>query len=113
MKEEGPAGSYDAQTNTVALAGEWDLASKEQLRRLTDRLQSNRPATVDLTSVEFIDSSVINELLSAHGRLSGGRTGRRLRLLVRSGHIARLLDITGMDRIMDVERTESGSADGS
>jgi len=101
VSSEASSGSLDPETNTLALRGEWDFSSKAELRQLTDRLGSG-DATIDLTEVTFIDSSVINEIVRTHNRLHAAEA--RLRLRVGGGHIARLLTITGLDRVIDIDR---------
>jgi anti-anti-sigma factor len=95
------SGSYDAETNTVTLYGEWDFAFKDELRSLTDRLRPGY-ASIDLTVATFIDSSVLNEMVHVHNRLR--ENGGRLRLFVGEGHIARLLSITGLDGLLEIDR---------
>lgn len=101
MDATPPHGTYDAAKNTVSLRGEWDLASKSALRELTDRLQPSQSAAIDLTGVQFIDSSTISEFFHAARRLADD--GCRLRLIVGDERIARLLRITKADRLIDIE----------
>jgi len=96
-----PYGTYDADKNTVILCGEWDLASKNALRELTDRLRPSQGAAIDLAGAQFIDSSTINEFFHAARRLADD--GCRLRLIVGDERIARLLRITKADRLIDIE----------
>jgi anti-sigma B factor antagonist len=94
-------GSYDAETNTVTLRGEWDFSSKGELRNLTDKLRPSY-ASIDLVDATFIDSSVLNEIVHTRNRLSA--SGGRLRIFVGEGHVARLLSITGLDQVLEVDR---------
>jgi len=101
MDATPPHGTYDDAKNTVILRGEWDLASKNVLRELTDRLRPSQGAAIDLADVQFIDSSTINEFFWAARRLADD--GCRLRLIVGGERIARLLRITKADRLIDIE----------
>jgi len=95
------SGSYDAETNTVTLSGEWDFSLRDRLRELIDKLRASY-ASIDLVDTTFIDSSVLNEIVRAHNRLSA--CNGRLRIFVGEGHVARLLKITGLDRVLEVGR---------
>lgn len=96
-------GSYDPETNTVTLRGDWDLSSKEELRKLTDRLRPNY-ATIDLIDMTFLDSSVLNELVQTNNRIRA--IEGRLRVRIGGGQVARLLKITGLDQVLELERKE-------
>ncbi len=101
------SGSYDERTNGVILAGKWDLATwdsaaKEELRRLTARLQPSSSASIDLSAVRFMDSSVINEIFHTFKRLTAA--GGSLRLLVGDERIERLLRIAQVDRVVEIVR---------
>jgi anti-anti-sigma factor len=101
VETEGRRASVDPERNALVLAGEWDFAAKNELRQLTDRL-GDRDATIDLEHVTFIDSSVINEIVHTYNRLRA--TDHRLRLVTSGGHIARLLNVTGLDRVIEIEQ---------
>jgi anti-anti-sigma factor len=100
MEPKAPLGSFDLETNTLVLSGEWDFSMKDELQLLTDRLSGDE-ATVDLKDATFIDSSVINTIVRTHKRLYGN--GGRLRLVTGGGHIAKLLNVTGLDRVMEID----------
>jgi anti-anti-sigma factor len=102
MDAQKPVGSLDARTNTLVLSGEWDFASKDELRDLSDQINPKLTATLDLIDVTFIDSSVINEIVRTHNRLKAGDV--RFRVLIGDDRVARLLSICGIDRVVDVER---------
>ena len=102
MNAQEPAGSFDARTNTLVLGGEWDFASKDELHDLADQIDPKLTATLDLIDVTFIDSSVINEIVRTHNRLKAGDV--RLRVLIGDDRLARLLNVCGIDRVVDVER---------
>ncbi len=100
MEPKAPLASLDLDTNALVLSGEWDFSLMDELQRLTEGL-SGREATVDLRNVTFMDSSVINTIVRTHKRLAAA--GGRLRLVTGGGHIAKLLNITGLNRFMEID----------
>ncbi len=100
MEPEAPLGSFDLETNTLVLSGEWDFSLMDELHRLTEGLCGGE-GTVDLRDVTFMDSSVINTIVRTHKRLAAN--GGRLRLVTGGGHIAKLLNITGLGRVMEID----------
>lgn len=83
------------------LAGELDLASAprldEELRR--SELGGLPWLVIDLRELEFMDSTGLRALLTAHSRAS--ESGRRLTLVVGEGAVGRLLDLTGVRDIVE------------
>jgi len=61
----------------VAVAGQLDLAVKDELRAVLSPLTG--VVTVDLTDVTFLDSSNIGVLVGVHKRLSSAGGALRLR----------------------------------
>jgi anti-sigma B factor antagonist len=84
------------------LRGSLDLATAPTVRAaLTDAAgDSNRHLIVDLTQIEFLDSTGLGALIGAHRRAS--EHNGSLRLVVTEGPIARLLNITGLLRVFSV-----------
>jgi anti-sigma B factor antagonist len=80
----------------LRLLGEHDLASAEELRdRLSALRELEERVVVDLSMTDFIDSSVLNELIRADRALQD--TGRRL--VLRYGTTAvvrRILELSGL-----------------
>jgi anti-sigma B factor antagonist len=89
----------DGSTCTVALAGELDLANTDELSAELERVE-NSGAThcivLDMTELEFIDSTGIAILVAMHRRLNSN--GDRFKL-VRSEAMAvcRALALTGLE----------------
>jgi stage II sporulation protein AA (anti-sigma F factor antagonist) len=51
----------------VVLSGEHDMAVVQDLRRLLDRLREEKLGIViDLSEAQFVDSSILNQLVAAH-----------------------------------------------
>ena len=82
------------------LRGSLDLATSPTIRAaLTDAAdKGKRHIVVDLTQLEFLDSTGLGALIGAHRRAS--EHGGTFRLIVSDGPIARLLNITGLIRVI-------------
>lgn len=57
--------------------------------------------SIDMSGVEFVDSSGLRVLVEAHQRLESG--GGRLRLVGASPAVKRLLEISGVDEYLHVD----------
>lgn len=85
---------------TIRLSGELDLSNaatlSAELEQVEQEMASGR-VTIDMTTLEFIDSTGIAVLVAAHKRLN--RDGERL-FVVRSKatSVRRVMKITGLDR---------------
>jgi anti-anti-sigma factor len=82
--------------------GEMDLSNVDCLRRaLTAAIEQGHPEVeVDLRGVEFLDSSTIEALLTAHYELA--RQGRTLLIRARpwAAHVFRLVQL---DRVLNLQ----------
>jgi anti-sigma B factor antagonist len=83
-------------TLVFKLRGSLDLATAPTVRAaLTDAAEkSSRDLIVDLTQLEFLDSTGLGVLIGAHRR-AAERNGS-FRLIISDGPISRLLNITGL-----------------
>jgi anti-sigma B factor antagonist len=87
----------------VALGGELDLAGVPALERVLADAEATGPVAivVDLTALEFLDSSGLRCLVRAHGRAreAGGRLP-----VVRAdgGEVAQAMSVTGLDAHLEV-----------
>jgi anti-anti-sigma factor len=104
--EQTPIGiSVDHPTDgaaVVALAGEMDVASAGVVsRRLSELVDSGADIVIDLSALEFIDSTGLGVLVraGAHAR----ERGRTLRLRAPGENVASALAVTGLDRVFTVE----------
>jgi anti-sigma B factor antagonist len=87
----------------LVLTGELDLAVGGELQRdVIDLLPAEEVHTVaiDLSGVTFIDSTAIGILAMAHKR--AGRYGGRLAVLGASERVGRVLQMTGLDTVLDL-----------
>jgi anti-sigma B factor antagonist len=86
----------DGDTVTVAVHGEIDLSTAEQLEQEMENQAAGevRATVVDLSGVTFIDSAGINALLK--GRRAADEKGRAFRVTGPQGLVRELLDMTGV-----------------
>ncbi|MBU2668449.1 STAS domain-containing protein [Actinoplanes bogorensis] len=98
-------GRFEARTDEeagqvrVTLAGECDLAVRDQLHTVLDAAVRTSPlVVVDLGAVEFLDSSGVHGLIVAHheARARGGR----VTVVNPTGAVASVLDITGVSELL-------------
>jgi len=85
----------------VALAGEIDLSTVEELQERLETALEEDPGLIvlDLRQVSFLDSSGLRVILRLNKRQEEG--GGRL-VLVRGGRrVARVLEVTGTDRQLE------------
>ncbi|HEY1653943.1 MAG TPA: STAS domain-containing protein [Candidatus Tumulicola sp.] len=84
------------------LRGSLDIATSPTVRAALNEAtdQGKKELVVDLTQLEFLDSTGLGALIGAHRR-AAERDGS-LRLVVSEGPIARLLNITGLIRVFAV-----------
>jgi anti-sigma B factor antagonist len=90
--------SVQGTTCVVAVSGEIDLFSVGRLQCAIDQALAGRPETVllDLSAVEFCDSSGINLVVAAHRQAAEARVGF---LVVRpAGPAWRAFEICNIDR---------------
>jgi anti-sigma B factor antagonist len=97
----------------VTLPVEIDIANAGQVR---DDLLSvlNRGAAalvVDMGGTRFCDSAGVNALVRAHKRATA--SGSEMRLVVSAPAVQRVLDITGVDRLMDIYPSVAASLAGA
>ncbi len=93
------------ETLVYKLRGSLDLATSPSVRAalLDAASQGNHHMIVDLTKLEFLDSTGLGALIGAHRRAL--ENGGQVRLVVHDGPIARLLNITGLMRVFPVYGT--------
>jgi anti-sigma B factor antagonist len=95
--------SINAETVDVGLVGELDLASADELTaRLEALAENHQDIVLDLSDLAFVDSTglevfvIIHKLLQHRG---GALTLRHPRLTV-----AKVIDLSGLSKVMLVER---------
>lgn len=92
-------------THIYKLRGSLDLATAPSVRAaLVEAAGAGKhDIIVDLTKLEFLDSTGLGALIGAHRRAI--ENGGSVRLAVGEGAIARLLNITGLMRVFSVYAT--------
>jgi anti-sigma B factor antagonist len=95
----------NGDTMVYRLRGSLDLATAPSLRAALLDAAGEGPheIIVDLSQLEFLDSTGLGALIGAHRRAM--ENGARVRLIVSDGPIQRLLTITGLMRIFAVYAT--------
>lgn len=90
----------------VKVSGELELLTahrfREALEEATASAGDSRPRTVvvDMSNLEFMDSSGVSALLAGTRGFTG--EGGRVRLVVRDSPVRRTLRVTGLDRIFPI-----------
>jgi anti-sigma B factor antagonist len=92
----------DGAVQVFKLSGSLDVATSPTLRAalLEGAEHEGHAIIVDLTHVEFLDSTGLGAMIGAHRR-AGERNGS-LRLVAEEGQILRLLRITGLLDVLGV-----------
>jgi anti-sigma B factor antagonist len=80
---------------SLVLMGVVDSHTAARLSERLDRLGERADVAIDITGVEFIDSSGLRAVIAAHVALA--EAGNRLVLTGSSEPFDRLLEITGLD----------------
>jgi anti-sigma B factor antagonist len=96
----------------VRLLGELDLGSAGELEAAlrNAEAQPSERTVVDLSGLDFIDSTGLSTLVAADQRLRAA--GRRLSLVPGPPPVQRVFEITGLDRHFDVLDAAAVEADG-
>jgi anti-sigma B factor antagonist len=95
----------------VAVRGEVELATAPELTvALDDAIRtSSGPFVVDLTAVDFLDSTGISCLVRARALL--GQDDRPLALICPAGIARRALELTGIDQLVALYSSREDLAD--
>jgi anti-anti-sigma factor len=98
----------DGRRHVVELAGEIDIATIDGVRTAYDHALAGpgRELWVDLSAVEFMDSTGIAALLDLRRRADDGR---EVVVVCPDGPVRRLLELTGLDQLMGVQRAHSSA----
>ena len=95
--QDGPA-----RTRVLRLIGEFDLAASDLVREHFDAALAAEPNVVlDMEETQFIDSSMLKQLLRANA--AAAKAGGRLVLTAVQPPVRRLLDLTGVAGLLAIE----------
>jgi anti-sigma B factor antagonist len=93
--------SARGDATVVTLAGDLDIQTAPAVRDRLDELSaSGGVVVIDLSAVEFLDSSGLGAFVGAAGAL--GRTGGSLRLACPRPHIQKILGISRLVEVIPV-----------
>jgi anti-sigma B factor antagonist len=106
--------SVEGSSALVAVRGEIDLATQAEFRAaLSDLVVSGQTdLSIDLSGVEFIDSTGLGALIGARRRVHAFNGS--LRLLSPSAQVRKVFEVTGLNKVFDIvdpdEDTETSAA---
>jgi anti-anti-sigma factor len=101
----------DGSRTTLVLDGDLDVQSAPLVQQAVAAAvrEGAGDVVVDLRNVSFIDSSGLGVLIACHKRAR--RESCRLVLRAPSHRVARLLAVTTLDRVLDIERESESESD--
>ena len=85
----------DLHSATLRLAGEYDIARRDEFAKLLQSVNGSAPLVIDMADVTYVDSTFLNEL----ARLRLSDKNRSITLAGVSDHVARLLKTVSFDRL--------------
>ena len=98
--------SREGNATLIRVVGEIDIATCERLRdAIEPHLGPQQTIVLDLTGVEFMDSSSLNVLVQARGTLTADGGSLFLRNPSLAAH--RLLTIAGLEDLLEAEADDS------
>jgi len=86
----------------LALAGDWDLTRKEELRQLFVEMDGKKPIVIDLSGVTYADSSFLHELSVLRKRLANCS----ITLSAPRPPLKRVLQLLSFDKLFQIVDTE-------
>jgi anti-anti-sigma factor len=90
----------------LELHGEIDVSRKRWIEHEFDKLEDLGPGTraiIDLTQVEYLDTTLLNALMRVNARLARVRPGIRISLVAsRDSMIWRLAEILQLDTVFEI-----------
>lgn len=90
----------------VEVQGEHDLSTVERLHSELDAIFAQGTAVViDLSEATFVDSAVLNELVTAQRRVDADENERLAVVAPRDGFPARVLDLVNLGRLLSIFET--------
>jgi anti-sigma B factor antagonist len=88
--------SSEGPQAVLALKGELDVSSSAALEDELRRVTGASVIVLDLTELEFIDSTGLGVLVKTHQRMRDD--GDKLAVIEGAGQVRRLLELTGLDQ---------------
>ena len=89
----------------VVVHGEVDIRTAPELRHCLAQVLDGevKRIVLDLTDVEFLDSTALSVMVGAHKRLS--KTGEPLVVVAATEPVQRVLSVTGLSRVFAVHES--------
>jgi anti-anti-sigma factor len=88
----------DGATATITVTGEIDLETSGALQDALTRVYDCGAVHLDLSDVEYMDSTGLRTVLVAKGEIE--RSGGSLDVVAASSIVTRLIEITGIDGLI-------------
>lgn len=86
------------ESRRIELSGEYDLSRKDELSSIFASLAPDGPATIDLTRVNYVDSTFLHVLAALHFRLKE----HGVTLVGANSQVRRLLGIVKFDQLFHI-----------
>ncbi len=90
-----------SSTAIMVFSGEYDLASKDQVRAAFDAVSEAPRVALDFSDVTYIDSTIIHELVRLHNARSAGDLERET-LVVRNSNLLRVFELLNLASVFRV-----------
>lgn len=88
-------------TAVIVFSGEYDIASKDQVRTAFDAVSEAPRVALDFSEVTYIDSSIISELVRLHNTRAAGGLERET-VVVRNKTLLRIFEILRLASVFRV-----------
>ena len=100
---------FDESTRVISVSGEIHVTTAPEFsQRLNDAIAAGtRGVVIDMSGVEFIDSTGLSVLLNGLRRVT--RADGRLALVVSNPTVLRLFEITRLDSTFDIQPTREAA----
>jgi anti-anti-sigma factor len=89
----------DLRAHRIALKGEYDLARREEIRRVFDTFSTGESIVIDMSAVTFVDSTFLNALARVHLRLREPA----ITLVGVTAQIRRVLHLMGFQKLFSIQ----------
>jgi anti-anti-sigma factor len=84
---------------------EWDLTDRDSLAELLAPALEHPNVVIDMTAVQYIDSSCLNVLIHMYRQRVSERGFSAARLVIASPNVCRLFEIVDLDKLWRIYRT--------
>ncbi|WP_249010846.1 STAS domain-containing protein [Conexibacter sp. DBS9H8] len=92
--------SSEGTKAVLRLSGELDVSSSAALEDELARIDGSTLIVLDLSELEFVDSTGLGVLVKAHQRVR--EEGVRMVVVQGGGQVKRLLELTGLDQQLEL-----------